>query len=101
MNSEPVSNGTAGYPVPSIINAGVINVNENFETNGLDISIKLDLSTLRTAELMEDTGAAFVSDAVKFYAPGFSTSDPISVLAGFTTGTHAETYKLKDVFNPT
>ncbi|MCP1224032.1 autotransporter domain-containing protein [Sebaldella sp. S0638] len=102
VNSETVLYGTVNsYPVPSIINAGIINVNENFETNGFDISIKADPLTMRTAELTEDLGAAFVSDAVKFYAPGFSTTEPISVLAGFTTGTHAETYKLKDVFNPT
>ncbi|WP_435307765.1 autotransporter domain-containing protein [Sebaldella termitidis] len=101
VNSETVSYGSASsYPVPSIINAGVINVSENFETNGLDISIKANPDSMRTAEIMEDMGAAFVSDAVKFYAPSFSTTDPINVMSGFAAGTHAETYKLKDVFNP-
>ena len=102
VNSETVSHGTtSSYPVPGIINAGIINVNENFETNGLDISIKANAETMRTAEIMEDMGAAFVSDAVKFYAPSFRTTDPINVMSGFAVGTHAETYKLKDVFNPT
>ena len=101
VNSETVSNGsTSSYPVPGIINAGIINVNENFETNGLDISIKADPDSMRTAEITEDMGAAFVSDAVKFYAPSFSTTDPVNVMSGFAVGTHAETYKLKDVFNP-
>ena len=45
-------------------------------------------------------GADFVSDAVKFYAPSFDTSEPIGILSGFASGTHAEVYKLKDVFNP-
>ncbi|MBP9477166.1 MAG: autotransporter domain-containing protein [Sebaldella sp.] len=98
--SSSVSYGGTSYPIPSIINAGIINVSENFEAKGIDISIKVDPITVTTASAVEDMGAAFVSNAVKFYAPSFETTDPINVLSGFATGTHAEVYKLKDVFNP-
>ena len=98
--SETVSYGGIDYPIPSIINGGIINVSENFETNGIDISIKVDPSTITSPTNPEDLGAGFVSDAVKFYAPSFDTTDPIGILSGFAVGTHAEVYKLKDVFNP-
>ena len=99
--SETVSYGSAtDYPIPSIVNGGIINVSENFELNGIDISIKVNPETISTPTLSEDMGADFVSDAVKFYAPSFDTSEPIGILSGFASGTHAEVYKLKDVFNP-
>jgi hypothetical protein len=98
--SVMISTGDTAYPVPSIINAGVINVSENFELKGIDISVKVNPDTITEATIAEDFGAAFVSDAVKFNAPAFNTTEPIGVLGGFAEGTHAEVYKFKDVFNP-
>ncbi|MDR2879635.1 MAG: autotransporter domain-containing protein [Fusobacteriales bacterium] len=100
IGSVMVSEGEASYPVPSIVNAGVINVYENFELKGIDISIKVNPDTVSEATVSEDIGAAFVSDAVKFNAPSFNTTEPIGILGGFAEGTHAEVYKFKDVFNP-
>jgi hypothetical protein len=100
QGSETISYGTAEYPIPNIVNGGIINVSENFELKGIDISIKVDPETISTPVLSEDLGADFVSDAVKFYAPSFESSEPIGILSGFASGTHAEVYKLKDVFNP-
>ena len=99
--SKDISDGGTTYPVPSIVNAGIIRVSENFEAKGIDILIKVDPSTVTAATAMEDAGAAFVSNAVKFYAPAFNTVEPIGVLSGFTTGTHAAVYKFENVFNPT
>ncbi|MCP1223442.1 autotransporter domain-containing protein [Sebaldella sp. S0638] len=91
------------YVVPSIVNSGVINVNENFKVNGVEITIKVDPSTITSATLSEDAGAKYVSNAVKFNAPSFEVDEnnPVVVTADFTQGTNATTYKLKDVFNPT
>ena len=91
------------YEIPSIINSGVINVNENFSVNGVEIAIKVDPSTIRNATLPEDAGAKFVSDSVKFNAPTFEVDEnnPVVVTPDFTQGTNATVYKLKDVFNPT
>ena len=98
--STNISYGGTSYPIPSIINAGVIRVSENFETKGIDISIKVDPATITAPTIAADAGAAFVSNAVKFYAPTFNTTDPIGILSGFTAGTHADVYKFEDVFNP-
>ena len=98
--SETISYGGTSYPIPSIINAGIINVSENFEAKGIDILIKVDPTTIKAPSLGEDTGASFVSDAVKFYAPAFNTTEPIGIIPGFASGTHENVYKLKDVFNP-
>ena len=98
--SSDILYGGSNYPIPSIVNAGIIRVSENFEARGIDILIKVDPATIAPAT-GENTGAAFVSDAVKFYAPSFNTTEPIGILSGFTTGTHAAVYKFEDVFNPT
>ena len=98
--SRDIVYGGTEYPVPSIINAGVVKVSENFETKGIDISIKVDPSTITAPTTVADAGAQFVSNAVKFYAPSFTTQEPIGILSGFTSGTHAEVYKFEDVFNP-
>ncbi|MBP9478891.1 MAG: autotransporter domain-containing protein [Sebaldella sp.] len=91
------------YPIPTIINSGVINVNENFKTTGLNIEIKVDPSTVRPATPgTDDEGASFVSDAVKFNSPYFDVDadNPVKVTADFTQGRNVTVYKLKDVFNP-
>ncbi|MBP9479212.1 MAG: hypothetical protein KBF12_11375 [Sebaldella sp.] len=92
------------YPIPSIINSGIINVNENFKTDGLNIEIKVDPTTMRPAVPgTDDEGASFVSYSVKFNSPYFDVDadNPIKVTADFTQGTNETVYKLKDVFNPT
>ena len=91
------------YLIPSVINAGIIIVNENFNTNGLDVIIKVDPSTMKAPVLgTADAGAAFISDSVKFYAPYFTVDadNPVKIAPGFTEGTNSLVYKLEDVFNP-
>ena len=88
--------------VPSIVNSGVINVNENFLNEGMRIVIKVNPETIRDAVLPEDNGAKFVSDSVKFKAPYFDgdKNNPVLITPDFAVGTNALVYKLKDVFNP-
>ena len=82
---------------PSIVNSGIMTTSESFEAKGINVSIKVDPATV-AAKAGE---AVLISDAVKFYAPSFNTTDPIEILSGFTTGTHAQTYKFENVFNLT
>ena len=88
--------------VPSIINSGVINVNENFLNEGMKIIIKVNPESIKNAVLPEDNGAKFVADSVKFNAPYFDGDEknPVLVAPDFALGTNALVYKLKDVFNP-
>ena len=96
--------GTLGkaYSIPSIVNAGVINVYESFDNVKTSISIKVNPATITAPTLAEDAGAKFVSDTVKVNAPYFSVdaNNPVQVEGSFTQGTSALVYKLKDVFNP-
>ena len=102
--SVPEQISGENYPIPSIINTGVIIVNENFKTSGLDVIIKIDPSTVRPSVLgTAGAGAAFISDSVKFYAPYFAVDadNPVKVDPSFTQGRNSLVYKLENVFNPT
>ena len=57
--------------IDNISELAIINVSENFKVSGVEISIKVDPSTITTPTLPEDAGAKFISDSVKFYAPSF------------------------------
>ena len=88
--------------IPSIINSGIINVNENFSNIGTKISIKVNPGSIKKPVLSEDSDADFVSDSVRFNAPYFDVDmdNPIIVTPDFAQQTNALVYKLKDVFNP-
>ena len=101
-------NSGSKYDLPSIINAGVIKVNEKFLVpENAVIQIKVDPSTVRAANplpsdyALEDINGKFlVSDAVKFIAPEFVLRN-VEVTPDFSQGTNANVYKLEEVFKPT
>ncbi len=88
------------YDLPTIINAGIIKVNENFDTSGIKVIVKVNPDTIRPATNPEDLGAKFVSDAVQFQAPSFSIRN-LEIASDFTQGTNTSVYKLENVFDPT
>jgi hypothetical protein len=117
-----VSSGTIGslqltednpaYKIPSIINAGVIKVDEKFDLNGMNIVIKPNPASFRemTAEEMrtdiyapEDIYAGFlVTNTVSIAAPSFNFGEnPVGIDPYFTQGTNARVYKFENVFDPT
>ena len=104
IGSAPQLISGQNYPIPSVVNSGVIIVNENFNTSGLDVIVEIDPSTIRPSVMgTTDAGAAFISDSVKFYAPYFTVDadNPVKIAPGFTKGTNSLVYKLEDMFNPT
>ena len=104
--------GSPGYTPPSIINAGVIKVDEKFDLNGINIVIKSDPASFRAPTIeeitadhyaMEDVGAGFLlTNTVSIIAPSFNFgSKPIGIDPNFTQGTNARVYKFENVFDPT
>ena len=99
------------YQLPSIINAGIINVAEKFEVSGVNVSVKVDPSTMRTPTASEITSGGYdssdiqgkflVSNAVQFNAPSISIDGPVNIMNTFSQGTNATVYKLENIFNPT
>ena len=89
--------GSSEILTPSIVNSGIMTTSESFEAKGINVAMKVDPATVTAG----DTEAVLISDAVKFYAPSFNTAEPVGILSGFTTGTHAQAYKFGDVFNLT
>ncbi|WP_435309946.1 autotransporter domain-containing protein [Sebaldella termitidis] len=110
--SKDIANEEAGYLLPSIINAGIIKVDEKFEINDMNLTIKVDPKTVRLPTIEEITmegydiedlnGGFLVSNAVSIKAPSFDFNgnttkiDPL-----FTQGTNARVYKFENVFDPT
>ncbi|MDR2879872.1 MAG: transporter, partial [Fusobacteriales bacterium] len=98
------------YPTPSIINSGVIKVSEKFETDGINVIIKVDPSTVTVPTASEVTtggydpiagGAEYlISNAVSIEAPLFNITNPLQITGNFTEGTNVEKYKLEDVIIP-
>ena len=107
--SSPVDHVGSGpsYSKPSIINAGIIKVNERFEVpEDAVIQIKVDPSSVKEASLAtsdyhpEDVnGKYLISNAVQFIADEFVLRN-IQVTSDFSQGTNHKTYKLEDVFVP-
>ena len=107
--SSPVDHVGSGpsYSKPSIINAGIIKVNERFEVpEDAIIQIKVDPSSVKEASLAtsdyhpEDVnGKYLISNAVQFIADEFVLRN-IQVTSDFSQGTNHKTYKLEDVFVP-
>ena len=112
IGSVQVVTGEAAYTPPSIINAGIIKVDEKFELNGFDLIIKPDPTSFRvpTAEEValngyspEDINGGFLlSNSVSIVAPGFNFGDNVAKIDPlFTQGTNARVYKFENVFDPT
>ena len=109
--SKNIDNGTGSYIPPSIINAGVIKVDEKFELDGLTLTIKVDPSTMRIPTLEEITVGGYdyddinsgflVSNGTSIKAPSFDfNGNSIGIDPSFTQGTNARVYKFENVFDP-
>ena len=110
--SVQVVSGDASYTPPSIVNAGIIKVDEKFELNGFDLIIKPDPSSFRVPTIeevalsgysLEDINGGFLlSNKVSIIAPGFNFGDKAAKIDPlFTQGTNARVYKFENVFDPT
>ena len=112
IGSAQLSEGSSSYTPPSIINAGVIKVDEKFDLSGMNIVIKSDPASFRAPTIeeitvdhysMEDVKAGFLlTNTVSIVAPSFNFgSNPIGIDPNFTQGTNARVYKFENVFDPT
>ena len=109
--SKDIVSGSGSYTPPSIINAGVIKVDEKFELDGLTLTIKVDPSTMRTPTLEElkldgydlealDSGF-LLSNGTSIKAPSFDFGgNAVRIDPAFTQGTNARVYKFENVFDP-
>ena len=98
------------YPTPTIINSGVIKIAEKFETDGINVIIKVDPSTVKvpTSENIASgnynsisSGAEYlISNAVHFEAPSFNITAPLQISGNFAEGTNVGKYKLEDLIIP-
>ncbi|MBP9477726.1 MAG: autotransporter domain-containing protein [Sebaldella sp.] len=99
------------YTPPSIINAGIIKVDEKFDLSGMNIVIKSDPASFRAPTIEEitvggyapnDINAGFLlTNTVSIIAPSFDFGDkPIGIDSNFTQGTNARVYKFENVFDP-
>ncbi len=109
--SKDIATGEEGYTLPSIINAGVIMVDEKFEIDGINLTIKVDPDSLRLPTLnevimdsysLEDVNAGFlISNAVSIKAPSFDLDNNTTKIDPyFTQGTNMRVYKFENVFDP-
>ena len=112
IGSVQVVDGKTSYSAPSIINAGVIKVDEKFELDGYNLIIKPDLSSFRKPTMEElsvnkyelsDINAGFLlSNSVSIVAPSFDFGNKATQIDPlFTQGTNARVYKFENVFDPT
>ena len=95
------------YDTPEIINSGVIQVLEKFETDGLKVTIKVDPSSMTMPETSVVSSGGYdnvdmdaeylISNAVKIKAPSFSISNAMEITADYALGTNLNKYKLEDV----
>ena len=84
-----------GYPVPELINAGIIRVNGHFDNTGMDISIKPNLSTIHKSSV---DGVDFIMSSGSISANSLTITDTVKILPDFSQGTNAKVYKLENVF---
>jgi hypothetical protein len=97
------------YTLPKIINAGIINVNEKFEVSGVNVSVKVDPSTVRVPTIEEIASGGYnsedlegkflISNSVQFNAESFDMREPVNIMDTFTQGTNSTAYKLENVFS--
>jgi hypothetical protein len=111
IGSVQVVEGEAAYTPPSIINAGIIKVDEKFELDGFNLVIKPDPSSFRVPTIEEITlngyspddinGGFLLSNTVSIVAPSFNFGDnAVKIDPLFTQGTNARVYKFENVFDP-
>ncbi|MCP1222966.1 autotransporter domain-containing protein [Sebaldella sp. S0638] len=111
INSTDIVKGKDGYTPPSIINAGVIKVDEKFELDGYNLIVKPDPTSFRKATMeeitindysLDDINAGFLlSNKVSFVAPSFDFgNNAVKIDPLFTQGTNARVYKFENVFDP-
>ena len=112
IGSAQTVNGNPVFTPPSIINAGIIKVDEKFDLSGLNVIIKPDPASFRAPTMTEvtangyeldDINAGFLlTNTVRIIAPSFNFgSTPIGIDPNFTQGTNARVYKFENVFDPT
>ena len=112
IGSEQIVDGDPAYTPPSIINAGIIKVDEKFDLSGVNIVIRADSESFRAPTIEEitvggyapeDINAGFLlTNTVSIVAPSFNFGDtPIGIDPLFTQGTNARVYKFENVFDPT
>jgi hypothetical protein len=100
-NSNLVQQSGKGYTKPSIRNAGLIKVNDNFTIDGFNMIIEPDL-TSHVAETHVDSlgeNYMFVVNNTYLDVKGnltVSASDTIIIMPTFTKGTSANIYKLEN-----
>ena len=98
------------YNTPTIINAGIIKVAEKFTTDGVNVVINVDPSTIKIPT-SEDIAAGnydpsdisadyLISNSVSIQAPVFDITSPLQISGNFAIGTNVEKYKLEDVIIP-
>lgn len=86
------------YDTPTIINAGQINVNGNFDTTGLDIIVKPDPT--KVSQTINKTGDSVTLLANSINVAGSLTGNGnVYIASDFSKGTNFETYILEDVIN--
>ena len=86
---------SSGYPVPELINAGIIKVDGHFDNTGMDISIKPDLSTIHKSSV---DGTDFTMSSGSISANSLTITDTVKILPDFSQGTNAKIYRLENVF---
>ena len=95
--------GTAGkaYVKPSIVNAGLIKVNDNFSINNFDMIIEPNLNTGKQETYTNSLGETYMFVVNETYLDvkgtlSVSPTDNIIIKPTFTKGTSAEVYKLEN-----
>ena len=94
-NGASASSEQAGYPLPELINMGLIKVDGHFSNEGMDISLKPNLDTLVSSTI---PGVDFIMNSGSISANSMTITDTVKVLPDFSQGTNANVYKLENVF---
>ncbi len=101
VNSNMVQMSGKGYTKPSIRNAGLIKVNDNFTIDGFNMIIEPDLTSHKAEAYVDSLGEnyMFVVNNTYLDVKGdltVSASDTIIIMPTFTKGTSANVYKLEN-----
>ena len=83
------------YPLPDLENMGLIIVNGHFSNEGMNISIKPDINTLRASTI---AGIDFVLNSGTISANTMTITDTVNILPDFSQGTNANVYMLENIF---
>ena len=101
VNSNLVQQSGKGYTKPSIRNAGLIKVNDNFTIDGFNMIIEPDLTSHKAEAYVDSIGEnyMFVVNNTYLDVKGdltVSANDTIIIKPTFTKGTSANVYKLEN-----